>query len=163
MLVQRVSAPGSRRESWTVLGDGGPVGPIERYLAYLTDIKRGFLTVKQNDLMEVGTNFACEPFNLLEERRSAKELRHDDIVSGRQVGPRSRKSDRAGEQPCLIRLIAPAADQAPDTVDVQIERQRMRVNVHLGQLRSATYSQLYQRRAEVSAAGVPDATNALGE
>ena len=34
MLVQRVLMPASSLESWTVLSDGGgPVEPIERYLA----------------------------------------------------------------------------------------------------------------------------------
>jgi hypothetical protein len=46
MLVQRVLPPTARRESWTVLGDDGPVQPIERYLAYLTDIERSPNTVK---------------------------------------------------------------------------------------------------------------------
>ena len=46
MHVQRVLPPGVRRESWTVLGDDGPVQPIERYLAYLTDIERSPNTVK---------------------------------------------------------------------------------------------------------------------
>jgi len=46
MLVQRVLPPAARRESWTVLGDDGPVQPIERYLAYLTDIERSPNTVK---------------------------------------------------------------------------------------------------------------------
>src|ERR1700746_565750 len=46
MLVQRVLLPATRRESWTVLGDDGPVRPIERYLAYLTDIERSPNTVK---------------------------------------------------------------------------------------------------------------------
>jgi site-specific recombinase XerD len=46
MLVQRVLAPATRRESWTVLGDAGPVEPVERYLAYLTDIERSPNTVK---------------------------------------------------------------------------------------------------------------------
>jgi hypothetical protein len=46
MLVQRVLLPATWRESWTVLGDGGPVRPIERYLAYLTDIERSPNTVK---------------------------------------------------------------------------------------------------------------------
>jgi hypothetical protein len=31
MLVQRVLSPATRLESWTVLGDDGPVVPIERY------------------------------------------------------------------------------------------------------------------------------------
>jgi integrase/recombinase XerD len=46
MLVQRVLTPDSSLESWTVLGDGGPVEPIERYLAYLTDIERSPNTIK---------------------------------------------------------------------------------------------------------------------
>ncbi|AOS91627.1 integrase (plasmid) [Mycobacterium intracellulare subsp. chimaera] len=47
MLVQRVISPVSSRESWTVLGDDdAPVDPIERYLAYLTDIERSPNTVK---------------------------------------------------------------------------------------------------------------------
>ncbi|PKV92597.1 phage integrase family protein with SAM-like domain [Amycolatopsis echigonensis] len=47
MLVQRVVSPASPLESWTVLGDDdAPVGPIERYLAYLTDIERSPNTIK---------------------------------------------------------------------------------------------------------------------
>jgi site-specific recombinase XerD len=47
MLVQRVLMPASSLESWTVLGDDDlPVGPVERYLAYLTDIERSPNTVK---------------------------------------------------------------------------------------------------------------------
>jgi integrase/recombinase XerD len=47
MLVQRVISPASPLESWTVLGDDdAPVGPIERYLAYLSDIERSPNTIK---------------------------------------------------------------------------------------------------------------------
>jgi integrase/recombinase XerD len=47
MLVQRVVMPGSPVESWTVLGDDdAPVGPIERYLSYLTAIERSPNTIK---------------------------------------------------------------------------------------------------------------------
>jgi integrase/recombinase XerD len=47
MLVQRVLMPASSLESWTVLGDDDlPVGPVERHLAYLTDIERSPNTVK---------------------------------------------------------------------------------------------------------------------
>jgi integrase len=39
--------PASSLESWTVLGDDDlPVGPVERYLAYLTDIERSPNTIK---------------------------------------------------------------------------------------------------------------------
>ncbi|MGH3814916.1 MAG: tyrosine-type recombinase/integrase [Pseudonocardiaceae bacterium] len=44
--MQRVVMPCSSLESWTVLGDAGPVEPIERYLAYLSDIERSPNTVK---------------------------------------------------------------------------------------------------------------------
>ena len=47
MQVARVISPVSSHESWTVLGgDDAPVEPIERYLAYLTDIERSPNTVK---------------------------------------------------------------------------------------------------------------------
>ena len=47
MQVQRVAMPASRVPSWTVLGDDDtPIEPIERYLAYLTDIERSPNTVK---------------------------------------------------------------------------------------------------------------------
>ena len=47
MQVARVISPVSSRESWTVLGeDDAPVEPVERYLAYLSDIERSPNTVK---------------------------------------------------------------------------------------------------------------------
>jgi site-specific recombinase XerD len=47
VLVRRVVLPASGRESWTVLGDDDvPVAPVERYLAYLSDIERSPNTVK---------------------------------------------------------------------------------------------------------------------
>jgi len=47
MLVQRVVMPASSLESWTVLGDDDlPLVPVERYLAYLTDVERSPNTVK---------------------------------------------------------------------------------------------------------------------
>lgn len=61
MLVQRVVAAATRRESRTVLGsDDAPVAPIERYLAYLTDIERSPNTVKAyaHDLKDLFTFLA---------------------------------------------------------------------------------------------------------
>jgi integrase/recombinase XerD len=47
MQVARVISPVSSHESWTVLGeDDAPVAPVERYLAYLSDIERSPNTVK---------------------------------------------------------------------------------------------------------------------
>src|SRR4051795_13523414 len=47
MIVSRVVMPASRRESWTVLGDDGAVvEPVERFLAFLSDVERSPNTVK---------------------------------------------------------------------------------------------------------------------
>jgi integrase/recombinase XerD len=47
MLVHLVVVPGSGSLSWTVLGDDdAPVIPVDRFLAYLTDIGRSPSTVK---------------------------------------------------------------------------------------------------------------------
>jgi integrase/recombinase XerD len=47
VFVQRVVVPDSQRESWTVLGeDDVPVEPVERYLAFLSDIERSPNTVR---------------------------------------------------------------------------------------------------------------------
>jgi integrase len=47
MLVQPVVIPGSGTRSWTVLGDDDvPVAPVDRFLAYLTDIGKSPNTVK---------------------------------------------------------------------------------------------------------------------
>jgi integrase/recombinase XerD len=47
LIVQRVVMPGHGTESWTVLGDDDvPVGPAERFLAYLSSIGRSPNTVK---------------------------------------------------------------------------------------------------------------------
>jgi site-specific recombinase XerD len=47
MQVQKVAAPGTKLESWTVLGvDDVPVGPVERYLAHLSAVERSPNTVK---------------------------------------------------------------------------------------------------------------------
>jgi integrase len=47
MLVHPVVIPGSGTQSWTVLGDDdAPVVPVDRFLAYLTDIGRSPNTVK---------------------------------------------------------------------------------------------------------------------
>jgi integrase/recombinase XerD len=47
MQVQRVLMPGSKSESWTLLGDDQvPVEPVERFLAYLAAVERPPNTVK---------------------------------------------------------------------------------------------------------------------
>lgn len=47
MHVQRVAMPVSRVDSWTVLGeDDIPIEPVERFLAYLSDVERSPNTVK---------------------------------------------------------------------------------------------------------------------
>ncbi len=47
VFVQRVVLPDSRHESWTVVGDDAvPIAPVERYLAFLTDVARSPNTVR---------------------------------------------------------------------------------------------------------------------
>ena len=59
MLVHLVVIPGSGARSWTVLGDDDvPVVPVDRFLAYLTDIGRSPNTVKAyaHDLKDLGVH-----------------------------------------------------------------------------------------------------------
>ena len=62
MFVARVLVSGSRRESWTVVGDGGlVVEPAERYPSFLTDAGRSPNTVKAyaHDLRDWFEFLAC--------------------------------------------------------------------------------------------------------
>jgi integrase/recombinase XerD len=71
MHVQRVAMPVSRIESWTVLGDDGvPVEPVERFLAYLSDIERSPSTVRvyAHDLKDDGLFLACRGLDWREVR-----------------------------------------------------------------------------------------------
>ena len=75
MQVQRVATPTSRVESWTVFGDDDiPIGPIERFLAYLSNIERSPNTVRAyaHDLKDYW-EFLC--FRGLDWR----EVRSEDI------------------------------------------------------------------------------------
>jgi integrase/recombinase XerD len=75
MHIQRVAMPASRIESWTVLGDdGAPVEPIERFLAYLTDIERSPNTVRAyaHDLKDYWLFLACRGLDW-------REVRLEDI------------------------------------------------------------------------------------
>src|SRR6266704_3917267 len=71
MLVQRVVMPVSSLESWTVLGDDDvPVGPVERFLAYLSDIERSPNTVKAytHDLKDFWEFLGCRGLDWREAR-----------------------------------------------------------------------------------------------
>jgi site-specific recombinase XerD len=89
VFVQRVVMPGSWRESWTVLeGDGVPVGPVERYLSYLTDIERSPNTVKAyaHDLKDWFVFLACRAVDW-------REVRLEDVgefVAWRRLPPAAR-------------------------------------------------------------------------
>jgi len=94
MLVQRVQSPVSPLESWTVLGDDDvPVAPIERYLAYLTDIERSPNTVKAyaHDLKDWFTFLAAR-------RLDWREVRLEDVgefVAWLRLPPTARDNDVA--------------------------------------------------------------------
>jgi integrase/recombinase XerD len=71
MLVQRVVMPGSGAWSWTVLGDDdAPVVPVERFLAYLSDIGRSPNTVKAyaHDLKDFLEFLGCRGLDWREAR-----------------------------------------------------------------------------------------------
>jgi len=75
MLVQRVAMPTSPVASWTVLGDDDtPIEPVERYLAYLTDIERSPNTVRAYafDLRDYFTFLQCRGLDW-------REVRLEDI------------------------------------------------------------------------------------
>ena len=69
--MQRVVMPGRGTESWTVLGDDGlPVGPAERFLAYLTDIGRSPNTVRAyaHDMKDFWEFLGCRGLDWREAR-----------------------------------------------------------------------------------------------
>jgi integrase/recombinase XerD len=71
MFVQPVVMPGSGARSWAVLGDDDvPVGPVERFLAYLTDIERSPNTVKAyaHDLKDFWGFLGCRGLDWREAR-----------------------------------------------------------------------------------------------
>lgn len=75
MFVQRVVLPDSRHESWTVVGeDATPIEPVERYLAFLTDVARSPNTVKAyaHDLKDWFTFLANRSIDW-------REVRLDDV------------------------------------------------------------------------------------
>jgi len=75
MLVHPVAVPGSGIRSWTVLGDDDvPVGPVDRFLAYLTDIGRSPNTVRAYafDLKDYWSFISCRSLDW-------REARLDDI------------------------------------------------------------------------------------
>ena len=96
MLVHPVAVPGSGARSWTVLGDDDvPVVPVDRFLAYLTDIGRSPNTVKaySHDLKDYWQFLGFRGLDW-------REARLEDIgefVAWLQLPP----AGRAGEVPVL--------------------------------------------------------------
>src|SRR5215467_315293 len=94
MLVHPVAVPGSGSLSWAVLGDDGvPVVPVDRFLAFLTDIGRSPNTVKAyaHDLKDY---WGFLGFRSLDWR----EARLEDVgefVAWLQLGPAGRSGEVA--------------------------------------------------------------------
>jgi len=106
MHVQRVAVPGSRVESWTVLGDDDV--PVERYLAYLTAIERSPSTVKAyaHDLKDYWV--------FLQGRAASSPTPSVNSVSARSPAPgRCRRHGRSlfGNDPASLNL--PASHRPP--------------------------------------------------
>src|SRR6266705_2250561 len=99
MFVHPVVVPGSGTRSWTVLGDDDvPVGPVDGFLAYLTDIGRSPNTVKaySHDLKDYWEFLG---FRSLDWR----EARLEDIgefVAWLQLPPAGRSGVAAGSRSC---------------------------------------------------------------
>ncbi len=97
MLVRPVVMPGSETVSWSVLGDDDvPVGPVDRFLAYLTGIDRSPNTVKAyaHDLKDFWEFLGCRGLDW-------REVRLEDIgESSRGYGCRHRNAMR---WPCFRR------------------------------------------------------------
>lgn len=104
MFVQRVVVASSRRESWTVLGeDGVPIGAVDRYLAYLTDVERSPNTVKAyaHDLKD---------WFVFLDARGWTGARSDSKTSGSSsLGCGCRRRPGTGGWVCCPRWIATAA------------------------------------------------------
>ena len=90
MHVQRVAMPSRGLVSWTVIGDDDvPVAPVERYLAFLTDVERSPNTVKAyaHDLKDYWTFLALRGLDW-------REVRLEDLgeyVAWLQLPPSGRE------------------------------------------------------------------------
>src|SRR6266481_5417261 len=100
MLVHPVVVPGSGTLAWTVLGDDdAPVVPVDRFLAYLTDIGRSPNTVKaySHDLKDYWEFLGFRGLDW-------REARLEDIgefVAWLQLPPAWRTGGRGGWKPFL--------------------------------------------------------------
>lgn len=94
-------------------------------------------TTARRHLDELGTRGGGGVRELLDEPETAHELRHDDVVPGREVGPSRGQDHRAGEPAGALRVPAPAADEVAQPVDVQVEGERVIVDEHPRQRRLA--------------------------
>ena len=91
MLVHPVVIPGSGTRSWTVLGDGDvPVVPVDRFLAYLTDIGRSPNTVKAyaHDLKDYWSFISFRSLDWREARlEDVRGVRRAGCSFPRRAGP----------------------------------------------------------------------------
>jgi hypothetical protein len=94
MLVHPVVVPGSGTRSWTVFGDDDvPVVPVDRFLAYLTDIGRSPNTVKaySHDLKDYWQFLGFRDLDW----RDARLEDIGDFVAWLQLPPASRAGEVA--------------------------------------------------------------------
>src|SRR5262249_61218446 len=98
MQVHRVAVPGSRVESWTVLGDDGvPVAAVESWLAYLSNIGRSPNTVRAyaHDLKDFWVFIAGRGLDW----RGGRVVELGGVGGGRGVPPGGRGGGVAGVAP----------------------------------------------------------------
>ena len=94
-------------------------------------------SVHQHELGERHADVGGDLLGLLQELRPAEVLRNDHVVAGAQVHPRHLEGHRAREQAGLDRMVLPAAEHAAHAVEIEVQRERMLVDVALGQRRLA--------------------------
>ena len=114
MVVHPVVIPGSGTRSWTVLGDDDvPVVPVDRFLAYLTDIGRSPNTVKAyaHDMKDLWQSLGCRGLDW-------REARLEDIAGGHETARPRHHEPRQVASLFLIRFdhadkLAPVTEKPP--------------------------------------------------
>lgn len=98
-------------------------------------LQRTLSGVHQDDLAEHRAIVMGDGFEPLDLAEPSEVLRHDDVAAGPQMGAGHAQRDRSDELTCLGETVPPAADEAAHLVDVEVERPRVVVDVHVGKRR----------------------------
>lgn len=87
----------------------------------------------QHHLHELRPDLAAQLLQLEHEPEAPQVLRDHDVAPLAQLHPGHRQGQAPRDHPCRRRLVQPAAEHAPDGVDVQGEHQGVVLGVAAGQ------------------------------